>query len=227
MSDENAAYPKSGGGKPRTLEVQAEAGERRFSPSTARNRDVVREAFFAHVARDARVLEVGSGTGEHGVHMVDGAPDLEWVFTEYNADALGGIAAWARHSGHGGLGGPFQMDASSEKWGEAIEGRAYDALFTANVIHISPFTVAAGIFAGGARLLPADGKLFIYGPFGRDGWMADGNRRFDVDLKRRDPAWGVRDLERGIVPLAAHNGFALSAVVDMPANNFSVVFVRA
>lgn len=227
MSDkDDARYPAGADGKPVTLEGLVAAGDRRFSPSTARNRDPVREAFFGHVCKTARVLEIGSGTGEHGVHMASAAPDLSWTFTEHNMEALTGIAAWMVHSGHSGLCGPYALNAASDDWGETLAGQKFDTLFSANVVHISPFTVATGMFAGAARVLRDDGQVFLYGPFGRDGRLAAGNERFDADLKRRDASWGVRDLDQDICPLAERNGFTLKAVLDMPSNNFSVVFER-
>lgn len=227
MTDENAAYPGSVSGKPRTLEPLHITGERRFSPSIGRNRDVVRDAFLAHVRQDASVLEVGSGTGEHGAYITRAAPDLTWTFTDYNPDALGSIKAWMDHEARAGLHGPFQIDASTEDWGRGIETQRYDTIFSANVIHISPISVLYGIFQGADRLLHPDGKLIFYGPFARHGEMAEGNQRFDADLKRRDERWGVRDADLDLLPLAAKLGLELTNHVEMPKNNLTLVFTRA
>ncbi|MEL6323134.1 MAG: DUF938 domain-containing protein, partial [Pseudomonadota bacterium] len=75
--------------------------------------------------------------------------------------------------------------------------------------------------------LPPGGRLFFYGPFGRNGEMAEGNQRFDADLKRRSPDWGVRDLDRDLVPVAHAAGLSLADVREMPKNNLSVVFERS
>ncbi|MEM6536065.1 MAG: DUF938 domain-containing protein, partial [Pseudomonadota bacterium] len=104
--------------------------------------------------------------------------------------------------------------------------RSWDGLFCANMIHIAPFSVAEGLLAGAGRLLPVNGQLFLYGPFGRDGDMAPSNRRFDSDLKRRAPDWGVRDLDRDILPAARANGLMLKQTIEMPANNLSVILAR-
>ena len=94
------------------------------------------------------------------------------------------------------------------------------------MIHIAPMTAVEGLFAGAGRLLKASGRLFLYGPYGREGIMAPSNQRFDADLKRRDPAWGVRDLDQELLPLASLAGLTLQHVVEMPANNLALVLER-
>ncbi len=224
MVDENAEYPTGKDERPRTLEALDGEGERRFSPSVSRNRGILREAFLDNVRGPASVLEIGSGTGEHGVFIAEGREDISWTFSEFSEEALSGIAAWIAHSGRAGLHGPYQLDASQDDWGEAVEGQSFDVLFSANVVHISPFSVLEGIFAGAGRLLKAGGKLTFYGPFARDGFMVDSNQAFDADLKRRDAGWGVRDLERDLIPLADKAGLKLTIAAEMPKNNFFLVF---
>jgi hypothetical protein len=101
------------------------------------------------------------------------------------------------------------------------------AVFSANVIHIAPWRVAEGLFAGAARYLRDDGLLFLYGPFKRDGrHTAVSNAVFDTSLRQNNPEWGVRDIAE-VEALAARNGLALSETVEMPANNMILVFDRA
>ena len=94
------------------------------------------------------------------------------------------------------------------------------------MIHIAPFEAAKGLIAGAGRLLSPRGRLFLYGPFLRNGKTAPSNRDFDASLKRRNPAWGVRDLDLEITPLAEAAGLSLAEVIDMPANNLSVIFEK-
>ena len=99
-------------------------------------------------------------------------------------------------------------------------------MFCANVIHIAPWRVAEGLFAGAARHLRADGRLFLYGPFKRDGrHTALSNAVFDTSLHERDPEWGVRDIG-DVEGQAASVGLALIETVQMPANNLILVFGR-
>ena len=200
---------------------------RRFSPSAARNRDVISEVFAAHMPMDGDVLEVASGTGEHGVFMVSRFPGLGWTYSDVDENSLASQRAWMEYAGTGsGLKGPVKLDASQADWGEAEAQAPYDGIFCANMIHISPFSVCEGLLAGAGRLLRPRGRLFLYGPFAREGEIAPSNARFSEDLKRRDPEWGVRDLDREVLPLARKVGLDLAAVVEMPANNLSVIFEK-
>ncbi|MEO0881439.1 MAG: DUF938 domain-containing protein [Pseudomonadota bacterium] len=222
--DENAAYPKGSDGRPVTLEAQEGDGARRFSPSVARNRDAIAEIYQKVMPRSGAVLEIGSGSGEHGVFFTDLFPELSWFFSDYDEGARDSIAAWIEHVGRAGLFGPYTVDATKGCWGDELEALRFDGLFSANVIHISPFSVTEGLLAAAGRLLHKGGRLFLYGPFARHGEMADSNRRFDEDLKRRDPSWGVRDIYLDLLPVAERSGLALSEIIPMPKNNHSVVF---
>ena len=227
MNDENAGYDKHASGKPVTIEQRGgEADGRRFSPSTGRNKDIVREVFLKHMPISGHILEIASGTGEHGAHIAEQAHELSWVYTDIDPQGLQSQKAWAEQVSHDRLLGPFELNAALNHWGEAETSARYDGIFNANMIHISPFEVAEGLIAGAGRILTAGGKLMLYGPFARSGEIAPSNARFSEDLKRRDPRWGVRDLDQDIIPLAGRAGLELEVVVDMPANNLSAIFTR-
>lgn len=228
MSDENESYDKGADGKPLTLEERGAVGDGRlFSPSTGRNKDAVREVFLAHMPLSGRVLEIASGTGEHGAHIVAAAQELVWTYSDIDEAGMMSQRAWAAHEGHGRLLGPMRVDTTAGHWGEAEAAAPYDGLFCANMIHIAPFEAAIGLFAGAGRTLRLGGRLLLYGPFGRDGVMVPSNQDFVDSLKRRDARWGVRDLERDILPLAAANGLDMADIIEMPANNLSVIFEKA
>ncbi|MEM6534100.1 MAG: DUF938 domain-containing protein, partial [Pseudomonadota bacterium] len=165
MSDEDAACGKSTTRRPIALEARGEHLDgRRFSPSIARNKHVVREAFLSIMPNAGEVLEIASGTGEHGAHIVAGAPGLSWTYSDIDPPSRTSQQAWIAHEGHHRLQGPLRVDASAPDWGEGE--RSWDGLFCANMIHIAPFSVAEGLLAGAGRLLPVNGQLFLYGPFG-------------------------------------------------------------
>ena len=225
MTDENAAYQKAGSGQPLALEPrQASEDGRRFSPSTGRNKDIVRETYLRVMPRAGLVLEIASGTGEHGAHISASAPDLEWTYSDIDPASQASQAAWAKHAAHDRLCGPLTVDTTQSEWGAAEQ--AWTGLFCANMIHIAPFDAAIGLIAGAGRLLDPTGRLMLYGPFARNGEIAPSNQRFNDDLKRRDPSWGVRDLELEIEPLAKQAGLQLAEIVEMPANNLSVIFEK-
>ena len=212
--------------RPIALETRETSGARLFSPSAARNRDAIREAFDATMPRARRVLEIGSGTGEHVVHLAAAFSDAHFHPGDPDAASRASIAAWTEHYGLANVAPPHALDAASPGW-EIGAPSSLDGVLAINMIHIAPFTAAQGLVRGASALLSAGGVLFLYGPFRREGaHTAPSNAEFDASLRTRNPAWGVRDLEREIEPLARGHGFVREAVVAMPANNFSVVFRR-
>lgn len=226
-SGEDANYPKSSSGQPITLEQRAsEEDGRRFSPSTGRNKDVVRATFLGHVLRAGHVLEIASGTGEHGAHITDAAGDLHWTYSDIDPEGRISQTAWRQAADHDRLNGPLTIDTTMTDWGRRHAASGFDAVFCANMIHIAPFEAALGMFRGAGELLSSGGVICLYGPFSRNGEIAPSNARFKADLQRRDPAWGVRDLEQEVAPVAIGAGFVLRHVIDMPANNLTVVFEK-
>lgn len=228
MSDENEGYAKDAADKPVALEKRAISGDgRRFSPSIGRNKDAVRDIFLKHMPLAGHVLEVASGTGEHGVHICEAASELNWTYSDIDPHGLESQHSWASYVPHDRIHGPLILDASQPDWGDLEQGDQLDGIFNANMIHISPFVVAQGLFAGAGRLLKPGGRLMLYGPFARNGVIVPSNARFSADLKRRDPSWGVRDLDLEVMPLAEASGLDLVSVIEMPANNLSVIFQRS
>ena len=206
------------------LEAHQSQGGRLFSPSAGRNRDVVRDELVKHAPVSGDVLEVGAGTGEHAVCFAAALPGVRWRPGDPDEGARASIAAWAAYEGLANVATPHAIDVSAADW-EGVEPGSLAGMVSLNMIHISPFEAARGLLAGAGRYLMLGGILFLYGPFSRNGeHTAESNAAFDESLKSRDVRWGVRDLERDVVPLAVAAGLALEAVVEMPANNLSVVF---
>ena len=217
---------KGENGKEIALEARSATEERLFSPSAARNRDAIRDVFFNTMFHEGVVLEVGSGTGEHAAHITAAAPKLTWLPGDPDATSRRSIAAWAEHLEISNMAAPHAIDVAAPNWRHPDCVNA-DGVVSINMIHIAPFEAATGLIAGAGEILNDAGKLFLYGPFSRNGaHTAPSNADFDASLKSRDPRWGVRDLDRDIVPLAERAGLRLDQVVEMPANNFSVIFAR-
>jgi SAM-dependent methyltransferase len=175
------------------------------------------------------VLEVGSGTGQHAVAFARRLPGIAWWPTDLNDKHLRSIAAWRTLEKLADVRVPVRLDASEADWQLAARGlpEKFIAMFCANVIHIAPWVVAQGLFAGAGRHLIPGGRLFLYGPFRRDGvHTAPSNEEFDASLKKRNPEWGVRDTT-DLKKLGAANGLRLAELIEMPANNAVLVFERA
>ena len=196
--------------------------QRRESAAAARNRGPILEVLRGYLNAPGRVLEVGSGTGQHASCFARALPAIEWQPTDRDDALFDSIRAWAAHEGVARPLAPQLLDATGSEWPEG----PFDAVFSANVVHISPWEVCLGLLDGAARVLRPGGHLFLYGPFRIGGrHTAPSNEAFDQDLRRRDPSWGVRDLER-VQAEAAARGLVLVERVAMPANNQTLVFRR-
>lgn len=174
------------------------------------------------------VLETGSGTGQHAVHFAAHSPGIVWWPSDLNERHLQSIAAWRAFSGLPNIKPPLKLDLADPDWSEATRAGGCPpnllAIFCANVIHIAPWRVAEGLFAGAGRMLQEGGYLFLYGPFKRNGkHTALSNAVFDASLRENNPDWGVRDID-DVEKLASSCGLVLCEVVEMPANNLIVVF---
>jgi SAM-dependent methyltransferase len=210
---------------PVALEDRGEGGDgRRYSPSAARNREPIRDALMAHLSMPARVLEIASGTGEHGAFLVRELPGLDWTYSDIDPPSLESQRAWMTAAQSERLHGPLAINAAQSDWGMAEQSGPWDAIFSANMVHIAPFEAAEGLITGAGRLLKPGGMLVLYGPFARDGLIAPSNAAFDESLRSRDARWGVRDLDLDLVPLAGKMDLRLANVIEMPANNLMIVF---
>lgn len=188
-------------------------------PATGRNREPILAVLRRVLPTPGTVLEIASGSGQHGAWFTRQEPGWTWQPSDVDPAGLASIAAWQDEGGPG-LRSPVALDVTASDW---PVDRA-DAVFCANMIHISPWEATLGLLAGAARILEPGAPLVLYGPFRIDGQhTAPSNARFDQSLKARDPRWGVRDLAE----VTDHaRGFELEERLEMPANNLTVVWRR-
>jgi hypothetical protein len=189
----------------------------------------VLEPFLRGKAGD--VVEAGSGTGQHVVEFARHTPRIVWWPSDLNDRHLKSISAWRAHTQLANIREPMRIDLSDPKWCPQMHDGSGPgellAVLCANVVHIAPWRVAEGLIAGASIYLRPDGRLFLYGPFKRDGkHTAVSNAVFDTSLRDGNPEWGVRDLE-AVGRLAEGAGLALVDIVEMPANNLVLVFARS
>jgi cyclopropane fatty-acyl-phospholipid synthase-like methyltransferase len=179
---------------------------------------VLREVF----ADRRTVLEIGSGTGQHAVDFAAELTHLRWQ----TADVLphhSGIRQWLDEAALPNVLPPIELEVGQRGW---RSGR-YDAVFSANTLHIMGWPEVEQFFEGVGDVLEPGGILAVYGPFNYNGaFTSDSNARFDQWLKSRDPASGVRDFE-AVNALASAQGLVLQRDVAMPANNRTLVWKRA
>ena len=193
---------------------------KRYAPATERNREPIAAVLRETLPERGTLLEIASGSGEHAVYFAGCFPALRWQPTDPDPEALASIRAWRGEAGLDNLLEPLLLDAAAETWPVAFA----DAILCVNMVHISPWAATEGLMRGAGRLLSAGAPLLLYGPYRRAGApTAASNSAFDQSLKARNPEWGLRDLE-AVEAEAERHGLRLERVVEMPANNLTVVF---
>ena len=201
-----------------------EGNEKPISRSVARNRAPILDVLKKEFSRVQRVLEIGSGTGQHAVHFAPALPNAEWQTSDVEA-ALPGIRSWLDAARLPKLPPALALDINGP-WPVRARDKRYDAAFTANTLHIISWPEVQRLFTGLKDVLTADALLAVYGPFNYNGaFTSDSNRTFDESLKRQSPTSGIRDFE-AVEALAASIGFELIADHAMPANNRVLVWRR-
>jgi SAM-dependent methyltransferase len=200
-----------------------------FAPAAQRNRQPILDV-LSRVLPDrgpdqdrGLVLEIASGSGEHALFFARRLPSVQWQPSDPDPASRRSIDAHAAACPN--VRPALDLDVTAAAWPMSAAD-APDAIVCINMVHIAPWAACAGLFAGAARLLAPGGILYLYGPYKRDGrHTAPTNEAFDTSLRRRNSAWGVRNLE-DVAALGARTGFTLAEAVDMPANNLSLVFTR-
>lgn len=206
------------------------------SPSCERNREPILAVLQHYLPARAQVLEIGSGTGQHAVHFAAAMPGWVWQCSD-RAEYLPGIRAWLDEAALANTPPAFELAAVTAP----VPGFAppppipanpialrsgYDAVFSANTLHIMGWPQVEATFAGLATVLADAATVAIYGPFNYAGaYTSDSNRDFDGWLKQRDPVSGIRDFE-AVDALARGIGLGLVADVAMPANNRCLIWRR-
>ena len=195
---------------------------KRHAPATARNSEPLAEVLAEELPDRGLVLEVASGSGEHAVFLARRFPALDWQPSDVDLEALASVDAWAAEAAVANLRPAIALDAAQAAWPIA----AADAVLCVNMVHISPWSAAGGLFTGAGRILTSGAPLVLYGPFiepGRE--TAPSNLAFDQSLKQRNSEWGLRNTA-DLDALAADHGLRRTARHAMPANNLVLVYRR-
>lgn len=198
--------------KPIALEDRDRDGDRLFSPSAGRNKVTIAAWLAERFPIDARILEVGSGTGEHGAALGDVRPDVIWHYSDPDAGSRLSQAAWKRDTWPD----PLSLDLTVPDWAEPL-GR-FDAVYSANMIHIAPIDAAIGLARGASKITDT---VYLYGPFLFGDDSAPSNLDFNVSLKRRNQLWGVRNFS-DVKHIFENEGFKQVQRFEMPRNNHIV-----
>ena len=196
---------------------------KRHAPATERNREAIGDVLAGLLSSDGSMaLEIASGTGEHVTAFARRFPRVTWQPSDPDPEARASIAAWTEAEQIPNIFPPLDLDAASADW--PIEWA--DAIVCINMVHISPWEATVGLMRNAERLLSANAPLLLYGPYLQQGVeTAPSNLAFDADLRARNPAWGLRQLE-DVVALAADHGLVHDTLHPMPSNNLMIVLRR-
>lgn len=198
-------------------------------PAAERNKEPILQVLQKYIPKGfkGRALEIASGAGPHVVHFAQYYKEISWQPTEYDIKSMGSISAYIAHAGVKNVHQPLHIDITTppeEMKIDTVSRGNVDIMTNINMIHISPWATAIGLFKAAKYFLRPAGYLFMYGPFAIHGSITpDSNVQFDASLKARDSQWGLRDVD-DVQKLAEENGFKLLEMVDMPANNKTLVF---
>lgn len=193
-----------------------------FSQACENNQAPIAEVLTRVFRQAHRILEIGSGTGQHAVFMAQRMPHLQWQASD-RSENLPGINQWLTEAALANLPPTLELDATWSTWPQY----AFDGLFSANTAHIMPWPTVCHMIAKVGALLPPEGKFALYGPFNYKGeFTSESNRRFDLYLKQAAAHQGLRDFEK-LVAIADSAGLTLAEDNPMPANNRLLVWRKA
>jgi len=202
---------------------------KRFAPATERNRTPLLAVLESQLPKAGTILEVAAGTGQHAAFFAPRLAPRWWLPTDLDEANIASIAAWREEVDASNLLPPQPLDVLAPRWSveASVLPEPISAIVNINMVHISPWSCCESLFDGAARMLKPQAPILMYGPFKRgDEHTAPSNAAFDQQLRAQDPHWGVRNLE-DVIDAAEARGFSLGVVVEMPANNLMVSFVRA
>jgi SAM-dependent methyltransferase len=200
-----------------------------FSAPADRNKQPILDILQRVLPQSGTALEIASGTGQHITWFAAAMPGWQWQPTDADDAALPAITEWIAHAGVTNVRAPCRLDVMAPQW--TAQGapftETFDAIYCANMLHISPWETCAALMRGCSRHLAPAGVLVLYGPYLEDDVpTAPGNAAFDESLRARNPTWGIRRLE-DVQLEAGRAGLALRERHAMPANNLLLVLARA
>ncbi len=195
-------------------------------PATLRNRDVIAAVLSKYISPNSLFLEIASGSGEHGVFFQKKFPSIIWQTSDPELVHRKSINSWINHEGlFSKMPEPLDLDVEKRPWPISKQLRSLiKGIVCINMIHICPWTCTKAMFEESKFLLDKNNFLMLYGPFIiRNKQTSESNLNFDQSLKLQNPLWGIRHLE-AVNELALENGFKQHNVIEMPANNLSVIY---
>ena len=195
-------------------------------PATERNRDSIAAVLGDYISSNSMYLEIASGSGEHGVFFQKVFPSIIWQTSDPELMHRKSIISWINHQGLSSqMPDPLNIDVEKPPWPITRQIRSLiKGIVCINMIHICPWSCAKSLFVESKSYLDQNQFLMLYGPFIRkEKQTSESNLYFDHSLKLQNPLWGLRHLDE-VNKLAFENGYVQDKVIEMPANNLSVIY---
>ena len=192
-----------------------------FAEACERNKDPIFNVLKRNLFGTERILEIGSGTGQHAVYFAQMLPTIDWQTSDC-IENHAGICSWIEDSQLTNVHQPLSLNVIEDVW----PAKSFDAAYSANTAHIMPWHAVEATFEGLANVLKPEARYFLYGPFNYNGqYTSDSNAQFDIWLKHQASHQAIRDFE-AVEALANRCGFELLEDVEMPANNRILIWQK-
>ena len=199
---------------------------RLFFPATKRNRDFIGDVLSKIVKKKGSILEIGSGSGEHGVVFQQRFPEIIWQTSDPELLHRKSIISWIHFEElNKKMPHPITLDVEKIPWKIPQKiSNSLQGIVSINMIHVAKWTCTIALFKGAAKLLKKGQFMILYGPFKfGNKHTSQSNYFFENSLKIQNDLWGIRDLEE-VNNEAKKNGFSQEDIIKMPANNFSIIY---
>ena len=202
--------------------------KRLFFSATQRNRDFIGDVLYKIIKKDGSILEIGSGSGEHGVVFQKRFPKIIWQTSDPVLEHRQSIVSWIEHENlNNKMPQPLQLDVENIPWEIPLKlVNSLQGIVSINMIHVAEWKCTIALFKGAGNLLMKGQFVMLYGPFKIDNkHTSQSNLFFENSLKMQNNLWGIRNLEE-VTDEAIKNGFFQEDIIRMPANNFSIIYKK-
>ena len=202
--------------------------KRLFFSATQRNRDFIGDVLSKIIKKDGSILEIGSGSGEHGVVFQKRFPKIIWQTSDPVLEHRQSIVSWIEHENlNNKMPQPLQLDVENIPWEIPLKlVNSLQGIVSINMIHVAEWKCTIALFKGAGNLLMKGQFVMLYGPFKIDNkHTSQSNLFFENSLKMQNNLWGIRNLEE-VTDEAIKNGFFQEDIIRMPANNFSIIYKK-
>ncbi|XP_045503134.1 methyltransferase-like 26 [Colias croceus] len=209
-------------------------GEKLIYPAASRNKEPILQVLKRFILCDVDqiedesplFLEIASGSGQHVAHFAPNFPGVKFQPSDIDMNLFGSISYYANHCHTKNILQPILLDVRNKFSNYGFEESTIDYMYSANLIHISPYECTIGLFQNAGSYLKSEALMITYGPYSKDGVITpQSNIDFNASLKARNPSWGLRDIS-DLIKLGEDNNLSLIDTVEMPSNNYTLIWKK-